>query len=793
MKSKLIYLFLSSLLAACSLFGQKVINNQLNPIKKTLEPFLLSDVKLLPGSLFYKAMETSQKYLLSLDIDRLLVGPRKQNGITTNATSYGGWETGGGIVYGHYLSGCALMYASTGDKRFIERVNGIIAGLKEVQANTSDGWFLGGKEGLMLLRRDTLTLVKPDEAGQPWNFNNNGNFWYSAHKILTGLRDAYLYTGNKDAKEILLKLGSWLVNWSDKVNKDLLQAVLSVEQGGMNEVIADIYSITGDEKYLELAKRFTHINVVYPVAVGEDVLCTRHANDQIPKFVGAARIYELSGNNTMKQAAFNFWDMVLTDHTSIIGGNGLYERFGKPGELSKRLGYSSSETCNTYNMLKLTKQLYSFTGNSKYMDYYERALYNHILSSQEPETGNVCYFTSTLPGLFKYYSTHDSSFWCCVATGMENHAKYNEDIYFYSNENLYVNLFIPSELNWTEKGLKLKLKTSFPESDTVKIEIVDNKSYSADIYLRDPSWLSAKPTIIYNKMKIKITKEKGYFRVNGNFKKGDQITVVLPQSLHIETIKDDKYLSSILYGPIVLAGELGTENLPSSLNIQSPHGGIEFPRTIKNVPYFVASKTSLESWVKKDNSGPLQFHAAGAGTFKEVSLIPFYKLHHQRYSLYWKLYSTEEFKNLPVEFPDEVIIGDSVSEKEHNFKGVKTETENFKSAFRSCETYRFAKDSGWFSYELKINPLNTKHFLMCTFSGDEPANTQLDIIVDGTKIVSLDNYKRSPFTTLDDVFELPGSIWKGKAKVTVLFRPKKGNSTGGLYGIRIQNEMLNLH
>ena len=767
--------------------AQSNINNKTNSVKNIVEPFLLNNVKLLPGSLFYKAMETSEKYLLSLDINRLAYGLRKQNGLNPKAEkSYGGWENGGGISYGHYLSGCALMYASTGDKRFLERVNMLVAEIKEAQATAPDAWFLGGKAGLKMLRKDTLYLTKPDEAGQPWDFNKEGNLWYSLHKIFAGVRDAYLYTGNEDAKVILIKLSEWLENWASKVNSDLLQAVLSVEQGGMSEVIADVHAITGEKKYLELARSFTHINTVYPVAACEDVLCARHANDQIPKFIGASRIYELSGNKVMKDASFNFWDMVLRDHTSIIGGNGLYERFGKPGEQSKRIGYSSSETCNTYNMLKLSKRLYSHSGDKKYMDYFERALYNHILASQEPETGCVSYFTSLAPGMFRYYSTPENSFWCCVGTGMENHAKYNEAIYFHNDNDLYINLFIPSELNWKEKGLTIQMKTSFPESDTVNIKISKNQSYKANLFIRYPSWLSTEPSLSYNKQKLAFIIENGYLRIKAAFKEGDQITLVYPQTLHIETINDDKYLSSFLYGPIVLAGELGTKDLPSSFHIESPHGGLIYPKTI-DIPYFVASKTNLESWITKDAATPLKFTAKANGIAENVSLIPFYKLHHQRYALYWKLYTENEYKNLALEFPDEVKIGDTKSEKEHNLKGEKTDTLRWHSAFRMHNLYRFAKDSGWFSYDLKVNPKNQKHYLMCKFSGDEPVNTQFDIIVNGTNLVSLDNYKRSPFTEVDDVFELPQSLWKGKEKVTVMFRPKAGNTTGGLYGIRIQN------
>jgi uncharacterized protein len=786
MKNRPVHIYLIIFSLSYSVFSQP-IDSKISPPKIVVKPFALTDVKLLAGSPFYKAMETDLNYLLSLDINRLAYGLRKKNGLAPklNAESYGGWEKGGGTSYGHYLSGCALMYASTGDKRMLARVNNLIAEIKEAQATTTDGWFLGGKEGLLKLQKGELLLGKPDEAGQPWSFNENGNQWYSVHKVLAGLRDAYWYTGNRDAKQILVKLGEWFANWSLKVNNDLLQAVLSVEQGGMSEVIADIYAITGDKKYLELARRFSHTNVIYPTAAGEDVLYARHANDQIPKFTGASRIYELAGDKVMKQAAFHFWDIVISDHTNVIGGNGLYERFGKPSEPTKRLGYSSSETCNTYNMLKLTKRLYSLTGDPKYMDYFERALYNNILSSQEPETGSVSYFTSLAPGMFRYYSTPENSFWCCVGTGMENHAKYNEAIYFSTETNLYVNLFIPSELNWKEKGLVVQMKTSFPQSDTVRIKIIKNTGYAADIYVRYPTWPTREPSVSYNNRPVKLTMEKDYLMIKGAFKEGDQITVILPQSLHIETVKDDPYLSSILYGPLVLAGELGTKDIPS-LHIESPHDLKKFPSLI-DVPYFIESKSNPDSWIKKDAKLPLKFMAEAVGKPSKISLIPFYKLHHQRYELYWKVYSQEEFQNKLVEVPDEVMMGDSTSEIAHHLKGENMDISNCNSAFKICQAARFAKERGWFSYDMKVNQKNTKHFLRCTFWGDEPANTKFDIFINDTVITTVDNFKRSPFTSLDDVIEIPDALWRGKDMVTVTFRPKPGNATGGLYGIRIQN------
>lgn len=332
----------------------------------------------------------------------------------------------------------------------------------------------------------------------------------------------------------------------------------------MTEIMTDVYALTGDKRYMLTAERFNHINVIYPVANGEDMLFARHANDQIPKFVGAAREYGFFQKDIYDRAAVNFWNMVIRDHTMVIGGNGCYERFGLPGEESKRLDFTSAETCNTYNMLKLTKELFMLHGDCKYLDYYERALYNHILASQNSDApGCVTYYTSLMPGLLKQYSSPFNSFWCCVGTGMENHYKYAESIYFRNDKQLLVNLFIPSSLSWKEKGLRLTMRTRFPESDTISVTIDDAGRFGGSLMFRYP-WVAGDASVTVNGRKADTEAVKGeYIRLTNPIHTGDIIRIVLPQRLYIDMAEDEPHFGSLMYGPLVLAGDLGNDNMPS--------------------------------------------------------------------------------------------------------------------------------------------------------------------------------------------------------------------------------------
>ena len=754
------------------------------------QSFALSEVE-LTDSYFKKAMDLHKGYLLSLDVDRLIPHVRRSVGLQGKGDNYGGWEKHGGCTYGHYMSACAMMYASTGEKALLDKLNYMLDELQECQKQTPDGWFITGKrgkEGYLQLLQGNVVLNQPDETGQPWNYNQNGNSWYCIHKILAGLRDAYVYAGCRQAKDILMPLADFISHIALNSNRDLFQSTLSVEQGGMNEVFVDIYSITGDKKFLQTAERFNHINVIYPIANGEDVLFGRHANDQIPKFMGVAREYEFLPNDIYYQAARNFWNIVIKDHTLAIGGNSCYERFGVLGEESKRLDYTSAETCNTYNMLKLSRQLFMLDGDYKYLNYYEHALYNHILASQDPDMpGCVTYYTSLLPGSFKQYSTPFDSFWCCVGTGMENHSKYAESIYFKDNQELLVNLYIPSRLHWKEKGLKLTLDTYFPESDTVTVRMDEIGSYTGTLLFRYPDWVSGDAVVRINGEPAQTEAHKGsYIRLLDSVKSGDVITLVFTRNLYIDYAKDEPHLGSVMYGPILLAGGLGTDDMPEDRVIDNRACRESLPA--KNIPMLVGPLTDLDSWIQCSSQHPLRFTVKNGGGQQGVGLVPYFQMHHQRHTVYWKLYSPDEFVYRTRSLTDEVKIGDETDERKHALQG-ENDSIYWHDYFWAKNTrFRMATD-GWFSYTLHINKTEQKPYhLICRFWGDEPDTCQFDILIDGNYLRTVSLNRKLYLTYVDDVYSIPADWTRGKDKVNVTFRAAQGKNAGGLYELKITSD-----
>ena len=755
------------------------------------QSFSLSEVE-LTDSYFRKAMNLNKKYLLSLEVDRLIPHVRRGVGLQGKGDNYGGWEKHGGCSYGHYMSACAMMYASTGEQAFLDKLNYMLRELKECQDRTEDGWFISGKrakEGYQQLLRGNVTLNQPDETGQPWNYNQNGNSWYCVHKVLAGLKDAYVYAGCEQAKNILLPLADFIAHIALNSNNDLFQSTLSVEQGGMNEVFADIYSITGDDKYLQTAKRFNHINVIYPVANGEDVLFGRHANDQIPKFMGVAREYEFSPNDIYYKAAGNFWNMMIENHTLAIGGNSCYERFGMPGEESKRLDYTSAETCNTYNMLKLSRQLFMLDGKYKYLNYYEHALYNHILASQDPDMpGCVTYYTSLLPGSFKQYSTPFDSFWCCVGTGMENHSKYAESIYFKSEQDLLVNLYIPSRLNWKEKGMELTLDTRFPESDTITIHVNKKGSYTGSFLFRYPDWVDGEAKVMINGKKAMAEAHKGsYIRLLSPVNAGDTITLVFARNLYVDYAKDEPHFGSVMYGPLLLAGGLGKEGMPEDRVSDNRACRESVPAA--NIPMLVGSLADMNSWIECSSKHPLRFTVKNGGGQRNIELIPYFQMHHQRHTVYWKIYTPDEFSYRTRSLTDEVRIGDERDEKKHQLKGEKDSVYWHDYFWAKNTQYRMA-EGGWFSYVMQIDKKETKPYnLICRFWGDESEVNQFDIFIDDNYLCTVSLNRKLHLTYVDDIFPLPAEWTWGKDKVKVTFRADSGKKAGGLYGLKITSDV----
>ena len=745
-------------------------------IQREAQAFRLEDVRLLDGP-FKHAMTSDAAYLLRLDPDRLLSGFRKEAGLKPKAEVYGGWEsmTIAGHSLGHYLSACALMFASTGDVRLRERVDYILSELDACQSANGNGYVAAIPNGKKIFQE----VSSGDIRVKPFDLNGGWVPWYTLHKLFAGLLDVHQYFQNPQALSITVKLADWSDSTLAKLSEEQFQHMLGCEHGGMNEVLAELYARTGNEKYLQLSRRFHHKAVLEPLARREDRLQGLHANTQIPKLIGLARRYELTADATDKTAAEFFWERVTRHHSYVNGGHSDGERFGPPDKLNNRLSDNTSETCNTYNMLKLTRHLFEWRAEAEYADYYERALYNHILASQNPDDGMVCYYVPLKAGSRKVYSKPFDSFWCCVGTGMENHAKYGEAIYFHNHDTLWVNLFIPSELNWRAKGLSLKQETLYPEAEKVSFTLKARRAVNFALRLRYPGWATQAVAVVVNGRPQTIAAKPGSFvEIKRTWRTGDRIELTVPMSLRLEAMPDNPQRVAILYGPTVLAGELGAEDQVTGVNL---------------LPALLTEDRKLSDWLKPVGGAPVIFRTASAGRPDDVMLYPFYRMHNKRYAVYWDLLTAQQWLEREANYKKElerarrlvaltvdfVQPGEAQLEREHNLQG-----ERMEAGEHSGRKWRHARDGGWLSFDLKALP-DQPVSLVCSFWGSETGPRTFDILADGTKVAmqSLQNDKPGEF--FDVTYAIPEDLTRGKGKITIRFQAHPGNTAGGVFGVRM--------
>jgi DUF1680 family protein len=594
--------------------------------------FSLTSVRLLDGP-FRDAMLLDERYLLSLDPNRFLHTFRINAGLPTTAKPYGGWEKPDCELRGHCLglSACSLMYASTGNVELKQRADYMVAELAKCQqALPSKGYNAG-----YLSAFPESFIDRAEQGKQVWAP------WYTLHKIMAGLFDAYEHCGNKQALDVLVKNTDWVKFRIDKLDEKQMQIMLRTEFGGMNDVLTNLYAVTGNSEHLRLARAFEHKQIFDMMAKKHDGLDGFHGNTQIPKIIGAAREYEMTGNSSYRDIATYFWEQVAMHRSYCLGGNTDKEHFFRVDKFAEHLGTETAETCNTYNMLKLTRLLFAWEPSVRTMDFYERGLYNQILASQDPKKGMFTYFMSLKPGHFKTYSTPEDSFWCCVGTGMENHSKYGDTIYFHDGNSLWVNLFIPSELKWKEKELTVTQETKFPESDMTILLFKAAKSVDLTVRIRCPQWLSSKAQFTLNGKKLDVSGVAGeYAAIRRQWQDGDKLQIKLPMSLHLETLPNTETIVAFLYGPIVLAGQLGTEGLAGSY---APNQS-DFNKVIDpNVPVLVTDINSVLAHIEPVAGNPLAFQTKGIGKPEDITLIPFYRTHHQRYSVYWQVFTEEKW------------------------------------------------------------------------------------------------------------------------------------------------------
>ncbi len=639
-----IYILLLFCLCTSVLMGQSIYPGQhAGKIKQPLTgevkaySFDLKDVRLL-DSPFKENMERESKWILSLGADRLLHSFRTSAGVYAGreggymtVKKLGGWESIDcdlrGHSVGHIMSALSYLYASTGDERYKTKSDSIVRGLAEVQ----ESLFKNGQKGYISAYPENL-IDRNIEGKSVWAP------WYTLHKVYAGLIDQYIYCDNQQALDIITRAASWAYQKLMPLSNDQRNLMLRNEFGGTNEVFYNLYSITGNPEHKKLAEFFYHADVIDPLAEHKADLYFKHANTFIPKLIGESRNYELNNNERSKDIASFFWNTVIDHQTFCTGGNSHKEKFIESDKISENLTGYTQETCNTNNMLKLTRHLFCWDASPKYADYYERALYNHILGQQDPQTGMVAYFLPLLAGAHKVYSTPENSFWCCVGTGFENHAKYGEAIYYHDNDGLYVNLFIPSELTWKEKSVKVKQETLFPEDGSVKLTIITDKAVKMPVYLRYPSWTS-NVTVKVNGKNVKVKQTpSSYIVIDKVWKNGDKIEVDYPMNLYLSPTNDNPDMAAVMYGPLVLAGVMGNEGMVDPAPFSNPLLYNDYYTYDYNVPSNIETslkldKLNVSNSIKRIQGEELAFETSD----KRIRLEPIHKIHRQRYVVYWTL------------------------------------------------------------------------------------------------------------------------------------------------------------
>ena len=769
------------------------------PAADQVQLFPLEQVRLLDGP-FKAAQEVDRTYILAHDPDRLLAAFRREAGLPPKAQPYGNWESTGldGHTAGHYLSALAMMSAATGDAEIKRRLDYMVGELAACQAANGNGYVGGVPRSRQLWDEVGAGKLKVNGFG----VNDRWVPWYNVHKLFAGLRDAYLVGKNEQAKAVLIKLCDWCGDLIGRLSDEQVQQMLAAEHGGMNEVLADAFAITGNKKYLDLAQRFNDASILGPLVAGQDQLTGKHANTQIPKVIGFERIAALTGDKDQHRAAIFFWENVTAKRTVAIGGNSVNEHFHRPDDIKPMLEDATGpETCNTYNMLRLSEQLFAASPDARYADYYERALFNHILSTQHPQKGGFVYFTPMRPRHYRVYSQAEHGFWCCVGTGFENHAKYGTFIYAHEgNDALYVNLFIPSELQWPQRGVTLRQETSFPDNAQTRLRVSTKEPTSFTLHLRHPKWVPAgqlKVLINGNAETVKST-PSSYAAITRKWADGDTVEVQTPMQVTTEPLLGNANHVALLYGPIVLALPTGTEEL---LGLYAGEGRGDHIAPGRSLPLgeapalVVVKPDAIAQEVKRIDGETLAFSASEMirpEKFKSTRLIPFSRVHDTRYTVYWRVMSpdtyateqkrimAEERQRLALEEAtlDRVTPGLQQSEVDHNFKGDRTASGNFRDRPRR-------DGAGWFSYDLKRPGEREAADLMVTYFGQD-RDRKFDILVDDAKLasVTLDGSKGDRF--FSERYPLPAGLGEKKDQpITIRFVSRDGAIAGGVFDVRV--------
>jgi uncharacterized protein len=612
------------------------------------EPFPMAQVRLLPGSVYYDAQEWNRGYMARLAADRLLYTFRANAGLPVgSAKPLGGWEQPDngqrsselrGHFCGHFLSASAQL-AANGDKEAQAKADYMVAELAKCQQR------LGGKYLSAFPATWWGRLEKGERVWAPF---------YTIHKIMAGMFDMYRLTGNKQALQVVEGMSAWADEWTAPKSEEQMQQILTVEFGGIAETLYNLAAATNNDRWVKTGDRFQKKSFLNPLAAHRDELRGLHVNTHIPQVIAAARRYEISADIRFHDVADYFFYEVTTARSYVTAGTSNAEAWlAPPRRLAAelRLSVNTAECCCAYNMLKLSRRLYSWNPAAAYFDYYERSLLNHRIGTIRPNVGYTQYYLSLTPGAWKTFNTEDQTFWCCTGSGVEEYSKLNDSIYWRDNAGLYVNLFIPSELDWVEKGFRLRQETKYPESQDIALTVTAARPEAMTVRLRMPGWLQSAPIVKVNGKVLDASAAPGsYLALNRVWNAGDKVEMQLPMHLHMEAMPDDPKMRAFLYGPLVLAGDLGNEGLTQAhiigpnLRVGASHAEQSgSPLAASNqappvpnidIPAFQAAGEDPVSWIKPADK-PLAFRTTGQK--RDVTLVPLNSLFDRRYSVYWQV------------------------------------------------------------------------------------------------------------------------------------------------------------
>ena len=765
------------------------------------DEFPLGDITLLDGPLKH-ARDLNVQVLLKYDCDRMLAPYRKEAGLQPRKPSYPNWDGLDGHVGGHYLSALAIN-AATGNEECRKRMEYMISELQLVlDANNQrhEAWchnYIGGV---------------PNSA-KMWTAFSKGDFgpyfgtwapFYNIHKMYAGLRDAWLYCGNEQAKNLFLKFCDWAVDITRDLNDEQMEKMLGNEHGGMNEVLADAYAITGEQKYLDCARRFSHRMLLVPLENGKDCLDNMHANTQIPKVIGYQRIAELAHDVQYHNASEYFWEIVTRQRSLALGGNSRREHFPtKENCIDYINDIDGPESCNTYNMLKLTEDLNRVKPNGMYGDFYETAMFNHILSAQHPQHGGYVYFTPARPRHYRNYSAPNEAMWCCVGTGMEDHGKYGQFVWTHDkgvkaeNDALYVNLFVASELNWKDRKMVIRQQTAFPYAESSVVEVAKGKG-TFILKVRKPSWCE-NFTVKGVGFDADSYEENGFVCMKRKWKKGDQVKISMPMHAYIKPMINVPQYVAIMYGPILLGMKTGTEDMRSLIADDSRFGQYAGGKklALDEAPILLPKHLDdIAKDLKPVPGKPLHFKlATRMENAIDGELQPFFEIHDSRYMMYWLALGENDYKAYMQKLADEekarqaleartvdkVNPGEQQPETDHNMEADVTERGNTEGVF-----FRDARDGHFFSYLMQTKGETNLSLQLKFWGQDEWRTSEFDIYVNDKLLCSVNNshrWRTTQFKTVD--YAIPSEFVKGKKEIRVKFVAHKGKQVGQIYGVRL--------